>query len=79
MDIKKVWVMFAFFVIVLLGFKFVDRYAVIPIGFGNTPTRHPIAYKLDRWTGKLWLVRGLDAYVVKNSPLSAPEDGAASW
>jgi hypothetical protein len=55
------------------------RYSLVSIGFGATSTRHPIAYKIDHWTGKTWMIRGLDAYQVKDSPLPAPVDGEKEW
>ena len=79
MNIKAILIISILFIFTLFIFKYFDRYTIIPIGFGNTQTHHPIAYKLDRWSGKIWLIRGLDAYVVKNSPLSSPADGEISW
>ena len=55
------------------------RYELVPIGFGATKTHHPIAYRLDKWMGKTWLIRGLDAYEVKNSPLASPSDPGSEW
>ena len=57
----------------------VGRYDLAAVGFGATEARHPIAYRLDKWTGKTWLVRGLDAYEVKDSPLASPSDSEKKW
>ena len=63
----------------LFLFALLGRYNAVAVGFGSTETRHPIAYRLDRLTGQMWLIRGLDAYKVKDSPLAAPADGEKSW
>ncbi len=63
----------------LLAAAMAGRYELVPVGFGATETRHPIAYRLDKWTGQTWLIRGLDAYEVKNSPLVSPSDPGNKW
>ena len=55
------------------------RYELVSVGFGGTEIRHPIAYRLNKWTGKVYLIRGLDAYEVKNSPLASPSDSGNKW
>jgi hypothetical protein len=52
------------------------RYTLLSVGYDRNG--FPTAYRLDQWTGKTWLVLGLDAYEVKNSPLVAP-DPSRKW
>ena len=65
----------AVLVAVLLGLYLIGqlfgRYTLVPIGFDRNGFQ--IAYRLDQWTGRAWLVFGLDTYQVKNSPFAAPE------
>ena len=53
------------------------RYSIVTVGLGSA--EFPLAYRLDRWTGNVWLIRGLDAYEVKKSPLPSPTDISGKW
>ena len=64
----------------LVGFYAVahltGRYTIVSVGYDRSG--FPNAYRLDQWTGKVWLIYGLDAYEVKKSPLPSP-DPSRKW